>query len=158
MKEEKIQISLKKYDSIQELPVKEQELCRLTKDFAKNAYAPYSNFRVSAVALLTNGAIVKGTNVENASYPVGICAERTLIGHAVSNYPEEAIETLVIYVDKDLQRFVSPCGLCRQSLLETETNQNSPIKILLLSFKGEILQINRAKDLLPLSFNNTDLA
>ncbi len=126
--------------------------------FAQNAYAPYSNFKVSAGLRLTDGTILKGTNVENASYPVSICAERTLLAHAVSNYPALKITDVVVYVDKDLPTPVPPCGLCRQTLSEVEQRQQSPIRIIMVAKNGDILSVESTVDLLPWSFNASYLA
>lgn len=125
--------------------------------FAENAYAPYSNFKVSAVLQLEDGTIVKGANVENASYPVSICAERTLLSHTVSNYPNKRIKNLVVYVDKDLGKPVPPCGLCRQTLVEVETRQQSPIRLSMVAKNGQIITVNSCLDLLPWSFDGTYL-
>src|SRR5687768_17541244 len=102
MEEKHIHIQYKSTQSVRDFDPDVQKLIRDTIAFAAQAYAPYSNFRVSAGLILENGTILRGTNVENASYPVGICAERTLLAHAVSNYPNQAIRILAIYVDKDL--------------------------------------------------------
>lgn len=126
--------------------------------FAQNAYAPYSNFKVSAGLRLTDGTILKGTNVENASYPVSICAERTLLAHAVSNYPALKITDVVVYVDKDLPTPVPPCGLCRQTLSEVEQRQQSPIRIIMVAKNGDILSVESTVDVLPWSFNASYLA
>lgn len=125
-----------------------------TIKFAQNAYAPYSNFKVSAGLLLSDGTILKGTNVENASYPVSICAERTLLSHTVSNYPNQTITDIVVYVDKNLPTPVPPCGLCRQTLAEVEQRQKSPIKIWMVAKNGSVLSVNSTVDLLPWSFSS----
>ena len=120
--------------------------------FAQNSYSPYSKFKVSACLRLDSGEIVKGANVENASYPVSICAERTLLSYTVSNFPSSIIEVIAIYVDKNLDQPVSPCGLCRQTLLEVEGRQKSSIKIILIAKTGSYIIIHNCRDLLPLSF------
>lgn len=153
MREENVNIKFHLGDSYSELPGGLQNLIKETVSFAGNAYAPYSNFRVSACLQLSKGQIIKGTNVENASYPVSICAERTLLSHTVANYPDEIIETVAIYVDKALGKPVPPCGLCRQTLLEVELRQKSPIRILLLGKEGNFIMLHKASDLLPLSFD-----
>ncbi len=124
-------------------------------DFATNAYAPYSQFKVSAVLKLENGEILKGANVENASYPVSICAERNLLSTVVSNYPDVAIECLMIYADADADttNAVPPCGMCRQTLVEVEQGQNQPIKLYLIGKNGQIVIVDRCLDLLPLHFD-----
>jgi cytidine deaminase len=84
---------------------------------AKNAYAPYSNFRVGAAVLLTNGNIFSGCNVENASYGLTNCAERTAIFSAVAQLGPK-IEIRAIAVSNDPGVACSPCGACRQVIYE----------------------------------------
>lgn len=153
MKEHQLRIQYRSTTDTRVFEPNVQELIKQTIAFAANAYAPYSNFKVSAALLLENGKILKGTNVENASYPVCICAERTLLSHAISNYPTDKISIMAIYVDKDLPAPVPPCGLCRQSLVEAEARQNQKFKILLISKSGTILQFESCGDLLPLAFS-----
>jgi cytidine deaminase len=138
---------------ISDLPEEKQVLINKTVVFAQNAYAPYSNFFVSAGLILDNSEMHFGTNVENASYPVGVCAERTLLSHTISNYPSNKIQTLSVYVDKEVDKPVPPCGLCRQSLLEAELRQKSNIEIILFSKDGTYNIFEKAADLLPLYFD-----
>jgi len=152
MEEKSIHIRYRSTQTVNDFDSAVQKLIADTIHFASQAYAPYSNFRVSAGLILDNGTILKGTNVENASYPVGICAERTLLSHAVSNYPDCVIKTLAVYVDKDLSTPVPPCGLCRQTLVEVENRQQQNIIVLLVGKNGTILEFSSCKDLLPLSF------
>lgn len=152
MKEHSIQIRYRSTNKVADFEPLVQNLIIETIAFAANAYAPYSNFRVSAALILESGKILRGTNVENASYPVCICAERTLLSHAISNYPNEKISVVAVYVDKDLPAPAPPCGLCRQSLVEAETRQGQKIQILLISKSGTILRFESCSDLLPLSF------
>ncbi|MCB9224239.1 MAG: cytidine deaminase [Crocinitomicaceae bacterium] len=128
-----------------------------TITFSKNAYAPYSNFKVSAGLTLENGIKNFGTNVENASYPASICAERTLISHTVANHPNDRIKTMVIYVDKAVGEPVPPCGICRQTILEIELKQKSPIEIILISKEGNYKVFEKSADLLPLYFDGSVL-
>lgn len=144
-------------ERISELSATEQDLVKDCIAFSKNAYAPYSKFQVSACLILENGHILKGANVENGSYPVSICAERTLLSHTVSNYPDEKIKTMAIYVDKAVGMPVPPCGLCRQTLLEVELRQQSPIKLILTSKEGPYIVFDRVSDLLPLFFDGSVL-
>jgi cytidine deaminase len=143
------------YDTITDMDMK--ALIDATILFADNAYAPYSKFHVSAGLRLDSGEILKGANVENASYPVSICAERTLLSHAVSNYPNQKITMLAVYVDKDLNAVVSPCGLCRQTLVEVETRQGQPIQLIMVAKNGTIITLDSCKDLLPWTFDGTFL-
>ena len=134
-----------------------KDLIDATMAFAQNAYAPYSKFKVSAGLLLENGEQIMGSNVENASYPVSICAERTLLGHVVSNYPNEIIAHIAVYVDKDLGKPVPPCGLCRQTLVEVEARQQKAIRLSMIAKNGDIITLNRCADLLPWSFDGSYL-
>lgn len=153
MENKLIQVNYKEGKSIDAFDESTQSLILETVEFASNAYAPYSNFHVSAGLMLDNGKIVKGTNVENASYPVSICAERTLLSHTVSNYPSNKIQKIAIYVDKDLSEPVPPCGVCRQTLLEVEKRQAQSIEVILISKGGTYIVFEKCADLLPLYFD-----
>ena len=99
----------------------------------RRSYAPYSHFSVGAAALLANGVVVTGTNQENAAYPSGLCAERTTLFYANSQYPGQAVVTLAIAArtEKDfIDTPIPPCGACRQVILETEKRYKQPIRIL----------------------------
>ena len=158
MKEIKIEIKMTEIAHYSELEDSVRNLCEEAIQFSKNAYAPYSNFQVSACILMSGGQIVKGTNVENASYPAGICAERNALTTAISNYPKEKITDIAIYVNKELGQVVPPCGICRQSLLEAESRQKHPIKIWLIGYNGKVINVASSTDLLPLSFTGDFLA
>jgi cytidine deaminase len=97
-----------------EVPAK---LLRAAKKVVKNAHAPYSNFRVGAAILLTNGKIFSGCNVENASYGMTNCAERTAIFSAVAELGPK-IEIRAVSVVNDQGVPCSPCGACRQVIYE----------------------------------------
>lgn len=124
------------------------------------AYAPYSAFRVGAAALLSNDTILTGTNQENASYPAGICAERVLLSAVNAVYPGISVRTIAISCRSDTAASVQPvfpCGICRQSLLEQETRQEHPIRLLLGSAAGEVFVIERSGDLIPFGFTGKEL-
>ncbi|MDG1913650.1 MAG: cytidine deaminase [Crocinitomix sp.] len=143
------------YDDITDAELK--ELIDSTIKFADNAYAPYSKFHVSAGLRLDSGKIVKGANMENASYPVSICAERNLLSHTVSNYPNQLITMIVVYVDKDLKVPVPPCGLCRQTLVEVEIRQKYPIQLIMYAKNGTVIRLNSCQTLLPWAFDGSFL-
>ena len=148
------------YESINNLTAADAALLQQAKNVTKDAYAPYSNFYVGAAAILANGEIVCGTNQENASYPVGICSERTLLSVASSLYPNIAINTMAITYDNKngtSTKPASPCGICRQSLAEFETRVNQPIRLILSGLEGKIYIIPKASYLLPLGFGGDDL-
>jgi cytidine deaminase len=149
-----INIIYKKYDSIDELPASDQQLVKDAKALAKTAYAPYSGFRVASVALMSDGSIVRGTNQENASYPIGLCAERVLLAAASSVAPGQSIQTIAITYESDTvdtSAPVAPCGICRQSLLEFESRFGQPMRVLLAADQ-EIVEFESVSLLLPLGF------
>jgi cytidine deaminase len=136
------------------------ELLNKARAVTKEAYAPYSNFCVGAAARLLNGEIVTAANQENASFPAGICAERTLLSSVVSQYPNTQVNVIAISYDNKnglSNHPISPCGICRQSLVEFEKRFNHSIQIILAGKTGKIIIINTAADLLPLGFNAGDL-
>ena len=144
------------FDSINELNNDDVLLLDEAKQATANAYAPYSQFRVSAAARLINGKIITGTNQENASYPVGICAERVLLSVASSLYPNVAIETIAItYINENgkSDHPISPCGICRQSLCEYEQRIKHAIRLILSGSEGKVYVINKASFLLPMAFS-----
>ena len=156
----KIEIEIEEYASAAELNEADRGLLAQAQQVTENAYAPYSHFHVGAVAQLKNGALVSGTNQENAAYPVGICAERTLLSAVASLYPGEPVNTLAISYNNtlgDSSKPVSPCGVCRQTLLEYEQRTGTPIRIILSGQSGKVLVVRTAKDLLPLSFTADDM-
>lgn len=160
MKKEDYHFSYEVYDSIADLNGQDAWLVNEAREVTSAAYAPYSNFNVGAVAKLANGEIVAGTNQENASYPVGICAERVLLASAASLYPGIAIDTIAISYDNTRgasSHPISPCGMCRQSLVEYEERVKQPIRLLLSGLDGAVIAVEKAGLLLPLSFGSADL-
>ncbi len=148
------------YLSPEELPEQDAWLLQEAREVSQQAYAPYSNFQVGAVAKLKNGKIVAGSNQENASYPAGLCAERVLLASAGSLYPGVPIEAMAIsYRSSEVESDhpISPCGICRQSLQEFEQRVKHPIRLILGGMEGEIIVIPQANVLLPLSFTGDDL-
>lgn len=113
------------------------------------AYAPYSYFRVGAAVLLADGMIVKGNNQENMAYPLGSCAERVAVNYARANYPTCKIEAIAIF-SPDSEEPITPCGGCREVLLEVVRSQGSDI-IVIMAGQDTVQEIMATK-LLPLSF------
>ena len=127
-------------------------LYEIAKENIKNAYVPYSKFRVSAVLELKNGEIYKGVNVENASYGLSNCAERSALFAAYSSgIRKEDIKQLLVYTDKE--HFVSPCGACRQVMREL---MEDDALVIFANSKGETKEVLN-KDLLPHGFTEKDL-
>lgn len=140
--------------SYDELDDRERALINAAKEATARSYSPYSKFAVGAAALLANGVTVTGSNQENAAYPSGTCAERTTLFYANSQYPDQPVLMLAIAA-RNASGFVSapitPCGACRQVLLETEKRSGQPVRILLYGEKS-IYILPGVKTLLPLSF------
>ena len=160
MEIKKINFEVAVYPSADELNEADKTLLLEARKATGAAYAPYSNFFVGAVAQMANGERVSGTNQENASYPVGICAERVLISVAATKYPGIGIETLAIsYHNKngDSNRPISPCGICRQTLAEYEERTQHSIRVILGGMSGEVYILQKAGELLPLTFMSGDL-
>ena len=114
----------------------------------ERAYAPYSNYRVGAALLAASGKIYDGVNVENAAYPVGICAERTALVKAVSE-GERAFTTIVVATNNG----GSPCGMCRQMLSEFGLE----LRVLLVNKDGALVHEVMLSELLPSAFEPGDL-
>ena len=147
--------SIIKVYTFDELNKAEQDLMTSAMEATTRSYAPYSKVSVGAAALLANGIVVTGTNQENAAYPSGLCAERTTLFYANSQYPDQPVLTLAIAArtEKDfIDLPIPPCGACRQVILETEKRYKQPIRILLYG-KKEIYEVKSICDLLPLSFD-----
>lgn len=138
-----------------ELTETDRKLMDAAMEATRRSYSPYSRFAVGAAAQLADGTVVTGSNQENAAYPSGLCAERTTLFYANSQYPSQPVVTLAIAArtEKDfLDQPIPPCGACRQVILETEKRYNHPIRILLYG-KENIYEIKSIGDLLPLSFD-----
>ena len=161
MKKDEYKFSFDVYDSIEELSEEDAWLLNEARQVTEHAYAPYSHFQVGAVAKLVNGEIVAGSNQENASFPVGLCAERVLLASASSLYPKEAIEAMAISYQTggngNSDHPISPCGICRQSLQEFESRMNHPIRLILGGMEGKVYVIPNASILLPLAFTSDQL-
>ena len=145
--------------SYEELEVSKQQLINKAKEQVLKAYAPYSEFHVGAAVELENGEIFAGSNQENSAYPSGLCAERVAMYFANAQFPEVAVKTLAIaaYTNgKFLEEPVTPCGSCRQVLLETEQRFEKDITILLYG-SNHIFQLDNVKQLLPLCFEKSSL-
>jgi cytidine deaminase len=160
MELKEINFSVEVYPSADHLANEDQSLLEAARKTTANAYAPYSNFLVGAVALLADGGTISGTNQENAAYPVGICAERVLLSAAATIHPGVAINTMAISYNNTngaSNHPISPCGMCRQSLAEYEQRTHQPIRIILSGMSGEVYVIQRASQLLPLTFSAGDM-
>ncbi len=148
------------FQDIHELPSEIGVLLTQARNACKNSYAPYSHFHVGCAIRLSNGSVIPGVNVENASYPVGICAERSALAAVVSMYPDEVIDAMAIsYFSEqhpsDQPAF--PCGMCRQFIAECADRNKKPFQLILAGMTGKIVRIDNPKNLLPFSFGSDDL-
>lgn len=140
---------------LDELTANERQLVEMAIDATNRSYAPYSNFHVGAAVRLRNGVLIPGCNQENAAFPVTLCAERTALFAAGAQYPDEPVDMLAIAArspEGELQEEpVSPCGSCRQVIIETETRFKQPVRLLLYGRRC-IYVIDSIKQLMPLTF------
>ena len=148
------------FDDAESLTQEDALLLAKAQEATANAYAPYSDFHVGAVAKMANGELLSGTNQENASYPIGICAERFLLSAASSVHPNVPIHTIAISYDNlhgESDHPIAPCGICRQSLHEYEERTKHPIRLILGGKTGKIYVLQQAGQLLPMAFTKTEL-
>lgn len=149
-----INFSKRAFSEIEDvLVLKGIDLCYQNKD---KAYAPYSNFSVICAVVFEDGSFVLGSNQENIAFPSGICAEANAISSSGSNFSEKKTHTLIIVAfDKDLKEvpFISPCGNCRQIMLEFEYRNKAPISVFFGSKLAGFYKFNSCQDLMPLFFS-----
>ena len=159
MTEKEINIKFHEYSSLDELNKEDRELADAAIDAMKGSYAPYSHFNVGAAVLLDDGTVVRGANQENAAFPSGLCAERVALFAAQAHYPEMPVKTLAIAAKNEhglTPKPVSPCGACRQVMIEVEQRYHVPMRILLYGTDG-VYVVDAAEKLLPLSFADEDM-
>jgi len=159
MQEHHFNIAYREY-APNELPDEVVTLFQHAKAALKDAYSPYSKFRVACAIRLVNDEIVTGTNQENAAYPAGICAEGIALGACASLHPNVGAKELFITIASDefqVEQIAAPCGICRQQLLEFETRFNTPISVWLGIEGKPVIRLASVKDLLPLAFTKSDL-
>ena len=140
--------------SYSELTEEYKKIVDAAKEATKRSYSPYSKFCVGAALQLDNGEILTGANQENAAFTAGTCAERSVIFYAGANYPGVKFRRLAVaaFTNGDFVKTpVSPCGHCRQAILEYETVGSAPIEIVLCG-RDEVYVLHSIKDLMPLSF------
>jgi len=155
-----LQVTFTEYDSSEELPPEDQELIREARKVMDSAYAPYSRFHVGAALRMEHGAIVTGSNQENASYPEGLCAERVALFSAGAVHPGIKIKTLAVVAASKNHRIdkpVTPCGACRQVIAEYEHRYSQPIRLIMTGETGKVLVADGIRQLLPFLFNGDDL-
>lgn len=147
------------YKKLEELNEQERRLVDMAIRATERSYAKYSHFAVGAALLLSDGEIVIGANQENAAFPSGLCAERTALFAAQVQKPEQSVEMIAIAARNEnglLDNPITPCGACRQVMVEIEERYHRPMKTLLYGTKGVYIA-KSSKDLLPLSFIGDDM-
>lgn len=150
-----LHISYDLFESWKDLSQEDQLLVDKAYEIAAKAYAPYSKFHVGATVLLEDGTIVLGNNQENVAFPSGTCAERTALFYAGANHSDKKIIKIVIVAKgefADLESVLSPCGGCRQVMLESEMRQDTPIEVILVSQNEKTIRLKSVADLLPFAF------
>lgn len=130
-------------------PEQEARLFEMAKSTKEQAYAPYSHFRVGAAILCSDGTIFGGCNIENCAYPSGVCAERCAICNAIAHGHKDFV---TIMVTSDLDDYCTPCGFCRQAIIEFGN-----LEVILTKCSGESKRL-RMTDILPMAFSPADLS
>jgi len=148
------------FHDIEELDNESKYLIHKAKEAAHDAYAPYSKFHVGAAIILEDGTLVTGSNQENASYPLCMCAERVVLYAAASQHPNKRIMKMAVIAHRKNHKELSPassCGACRQVMSEFEERQNKPFEVIMLKSKNEWIKCASAESLLPFVFKRNNL-
>ena len=150
------QFTYRTFASQDALSLADKNLVKQALKAMQQAYAPYSKFKVGASVLLKSGHIIQGNNQENIAYPSGLCAERVALFYAGAQYPLDPIVKICIVAEGELMpqgALLSPCGSCRQVMLESEARQAQPIEVLLVQRSGQIIVLDSVQNLLPFGFS-----
>ena len=152
----KIELEYEVYASKDELPLSDQALLKEAEKISETAYAPYSNFLVGAAIRTRQGTVITGSNQENIAYPSGLCAERTALFYLGAQHPHEEIEAIAVAARRREGVFdaCSPCGSCRQAMVEYEDKQTSAIRFIMQSDAGRIIVLSSIASLMPLKFES----
>lgn len=153
MKPEKLELTIQVYPSAQDAPPELARLLEAARRSMAGAYAPHSRFHVGAAVLLENGVIVSGSNQENASFPEGLCAERVALFAAGAQHPGISPIAIAVIADQLDEGWISPCGACRQVMLESERRGGQAMKVVLTNRLGQLGVIPSAVTLLPWCFD-----
>lgn len=155
MNTERIEIAFQSFAK-DEVRDADQALVNAACQATYTSYAPYSNFKVGAAVLLDNGEIVKGSNQENAAFGAGTCAERCALFYAHAQWPDSKVVAIAIsargVTDEYLTQPISPCGVCRQALIEAQKRAGAPVRVILVG-RDKVFVLNSVSDLLPFQFD-----
>lgn len=155
MKEQFVKTRIVYYNDPSELTDTQQQLVAAAREAMQMTHSPYSHFPVGAALLLDDGSVVLGSNQENASFPLGICAERiALANYAMLKPKGRKVTAVAVCVDSYV---AAPCGMCRQALLEQEHEQEADIEVLMQGSDPQVLQVESIASLLPLPFFSQNL-
>ena len=158
MNKKSINVEYSEFTSLNELEEKDVVLINKAIEIAKKSYSPYSKFPVGAAVLLDNGEIFTGNNQENIAYPSGTCAERTVLNYVHGNFPDNKIKVIAVTALAATSNIpISPCGFCRQVIVEMEMNQKEKIRVILHKMGGSTYIFDSALSLLPLAFEDSYL-
>jgi cytidine deaminase len=144
------------YSQLEDLDSESKYLVHKAKEATEHSYSPYSKFRVGAALILEDGTVVTGSNQENASYPLCMCAERVALYAAAVQHPGKTIMKLAVVAHKKNQKELSPatcCGACRAVLAEFELRQKKSFELIMLGENEKWIKCSSAASLLPFNFN-----
>ena len=152
--------TIERFNSIEELDSESKYLVHKAKDATQTSYAPYSKFNVGAALMLEDGTIVTGSNQENASYPLCMCAERVALYTAATIHPNKKITKLAVVAHKKNHKELTSatsCGACAQVMLEFETRQAKPFEVIMLAPDNHWVKCSSVSVLLPMGFTKDSL-
>lgn len=159
MRTKELRIFVYEYSSVFDMPEADQQLVFAAREAAKAAFAPYSGFFVGAALRLADGTIINGNNQENAAFPTGLCAERVALFYAHASRPDQPVTAMAVTAANNsglIEGPVSPCGSCRQALIESEVRYKQPIRMI-LDGKKKIQVFDDIGNLLPFAFKPESL-
>lgn len=148
------------FKSIEDLDSESKYLVHKAKDATQHSYAPYSKFQVGAALMLEDGTIVVGSNQENASYPLCMCAERVALYTAATMHPNKRITKLAVVAHKKNHKELTSatsCGACAQVMLEFEYRQEKPFEVIMLGHGDQWIKCSSVSALLPMGFTKDSL-
>jgi cytidine deaminase len=154
MKKE-LKITYEYFSNLSELSQEDQGYVTKAREVARNAHAPYSKFYVGATLVMENDEVILGSNQENIAFPSGLCAERVALFYAGANFPGLAVKKLIVVANGDLipkEAVLSPCGSCRQVVLESQNRQENNFPIYLIGQDDSVHIFSSIYDLMPMAF------
>ncbi len=160
MKKHTLNFDLVEYKGHADLDDEARVLLRKAEEGMAGSHSPYSHFRVGAAVLLDNGAVITGSNQENAAYPSGLCAERVALFMAGSMHPGVPVKAVAVFVSSDAHDSngpAAPCGACRQVMAEYRSMSDQPMRILMGRKDASVYEVSDISALLPLMFTAKDL-